>query len=78
MLLVSATKCCTKIKMPCPLPHNHYCCSLPSPVCLLHLLSAHLYMLYLFTHRLPTIICVVDVFFFFVFFLILVTCYISL
>ena len=27
---------CTK--MPCPLPHNHYCCSLPSPICLPHLL----------------------------------------
>jgi len=36
MLLVSAMKCCTK--MPCPLLHNHYCCSLPSPVCLPHLL----------------------------------------
>ena len=36
MLLVSAVKCCTK--MPCPLPRNHYCCSLPSPVCLPHLL----------------------------------------
>jgi len=36
MLLVFATKCCTK--MPCPLPHNHYCCLLPSPVCLPHLL----------------------------------------
>jgi len=31
-----AMKCCTK--MPCPLPHNHYCCLLPSPICLLHLL----------------------------------------
>jgi len=36
MLLVFAMKCCTK--MLCPLPHNHYCYSLPSPVCLLHLL----------------------------------------
>ena len=36
MLLVFAMKCC--IKMPCPLPNNHYCCSLPSPVCLPHLL----------------------------------------
>jgi len=35
MLLVFAMKCS---KMPCPLPHNHYCCSLPSPVCLPHLL----------------------------------------
>jgi len=35
MLLVSAMKCCTK--MLCPLPHNHYCCLLPSPICLPHL-----------------------------------------
>ena len=39
---------CTK--MPCPLPHNHYCCSLPSP--------AHLYMPHLYSHCLHTIICV--------------------
>ena len=55
-------------KMPCSLPHNHYCCSLllPSPVCLPS--PAHLYMLQLFTHCLPTIICVMlmsIVFFFF-------------
>ena len=36
MLLVLAMKCSTK--MPCPLPHNHYCCLLSSPVCLPHLL----------------------------------------
>ena len=36
MLLAFAMKCCTK--MPCPLPHNHYCCLLSSPVCLPHLL----------------------------------------
>jgi len=36
MLFVFAVTCCNK--MPCPLPHNHYCCSLPSPVCLPHLL----------------------------------------
>jgi len=36
MLLVFAMKCCTK--MPCPLPHNHYCCLLSSPMCLPHLL----------------------------------------
>jgi len=36
MLLVFAMKYCTK--MPCPLPHNHYCCLLSSPVCLPHLL----------------------------------------
>ena len=38
MLLVFAMKCCTK--MPCPLSHNHYdyCCLLPSPICLHHLL----------------------------------------
>ena len=23
--------------MPCFLPHNHYCCLLPSPICLSHL-----------------------------------------
>ena len=36
MLLVLAMKCYTK--MPCPLPHNHYCCLLSSPICLPHLL----------------------------------------
>ena len=36
MLLAFAMKCCTKI--PCPLPHTRYCFSLPSPVCLPHLL----------------------------------------
>jgi len=36
MLLVFAMKCCTK--MPCPLPHNRYCCLLSSPICLPHLL----------------------------------------
>jgi len=36
MILVLAMKCCTK--MPCPLPHNHYCCFLSSPICLPHLL----------------------------------------
>ena len=35
MLLVFAMKCCTK--MPCPLPHNHYCCLLSSLICLPHL-----------------------------------------
>ena len=37
LLLVFIMKC---DKMPCSLPHNHYCCSfpLPSPVCLPHLL----------------------------------------
>ena len=55
MLLVFAMKCCTK--MPCPLPHNHYCCLLPSPIyaCLtcssvhassLHPLLAHHYLCY--------------------------------
>ena len=34
--LVSVMKCC--VKMYGYLPHNPYCCSLPSPVCLLHLL----------------------------------------
>ena len=36
MLLVFAMICW--IKMPCSLPHNHYCFLLPSPVCLPHLL----------------------------------------
>jgi len=36
LLLVFAMKCCNK--MPCPLPHNHYCCLLSSPICLPHLL----------------------------------------
>ena len=36
MLLVFAVKCCTK--MPCRLPHNHYCCLLSLPICLPHLL----------------------------------------
>ena len=36
VLLVFVIKCC--IKMPSALPHNHYCCSLPLPVCLPHLL----------------------------------------
>jgi len=36
ILFVLAMKCC--IKMPCSLPHNHHWCSLPSPVCLPHLL----------------------------------------
>jgi len=51
MLLLSAMKCCTK--MPCPLPHNHYCCSVPSPVCLPHLLICTTYMPLLFTHARP-------------------------
>ena len=68
MLLVFAMKCCNK--MLCPLPHNHYCCSLPSPV--------HLYMPHLFTHCLPTSICVMLMFFFLCIFFIFVICYISL
>ena len=36
LLPVSAMKCCTT--MPCPLPHNHYCWLLSSPMCLPHLL----------------------------------------
>jgi len=40
MLLVLAMKCCTK--MPCPLPHNHYCCFVLTfftySLCLPHLL----------------------------------------
>ena len=48
VLLVSVMKCC--VKMYCYLLHNPYCCSLPTP--------AYLYMYQLFTHCLPTIICV--------------------
>ena len=36
MIFVFAMTCCTK--MPCPLPHNHYCCLFPSPICMPHLL----------------------------------------
>ena len=35
VLLVFVMKC---IKVSCSLPHNHYCCSLPSPAYLPHLL----------------------------------------
>jgi len=48
LLLVFVMECC--VKMHCSLPHNLYCCLLPSP--------AHLYMPQLFTHCLPIIICV--------------------
>ena len=59
MLLVFAMKCCTK--MPCPLHHSHYCCLLPSPICLPHLLICT--CLIHFTHCLPTIyLCYVDVY----------------
>jgi len=54
LLLVSAMKCC--VKMYCYLSHNPYCCSLPSPVCLLHLLICTWNQL--FTHCFPTITCV--------------------
>ena len=36
MLFVLAMKCYTE--MPCPLPHNHYCCLFPSPIYLPHML----------------------------------------
>jgi len=36
LLPVFVLKCC--VKLHCSLPHNPYCCSLPSPMCLLHLL----------------------------------------
>ena len=71
MLLVSAMKCCTK--MPCPLPQ---------PLLLLasftYMLGslAHLYMPHLFTHCLPTIICVMLMsiaFFYFLLFLLYAT-----
>jgi len=71
MLLVLAMKCCTK--MPCPLPHNH--CLLLLAIFTYMLASpAHLYMPHLFTHCLPTIMCV-DVYCVFFIFAI---CYISL
>jgi len=84
MLLVFAMKCCTKItdqgKMPCPLPHNHYLLLLASSTYMLAS-PAHLYMPHLFTHCLPTIICVMlmSIAFFFTFlFFIFAICYISL
>jgi len=81
VLLVFVMKCL--IKMPCSLPHNHYCCSLPSPVCLPYLfictclnsspLLAHHHLCYVdvFTPCLPTFIFVMLLFivFFFCFFL---------
>jgi len=64
MLLVFAMKCCTK--MPCPVPQPllllaFFTYMLDSP--------AHLYMPHLFTHCLPTIICVMlmSIAFFFLF-----------
>jgi len=36
LLPVFVMKCC--VLMHCSLPHNPYCCSLPSPMCMLHLL----------------------------------------
>jgi len=44
------------VLMHCSLPHNPYCCSLPSPMCMLHLLICT----YLNSswNCLPTIICV--------------------
>jgi len=80
MLLVFAMTC---TKMPCPLPHNHYCCSLPSPVCLPHLLICTCLI------SSPTacpsssvlcwcLLCFFVCFLFFLFFLIIVIRYISL
>ena len=55
MPLVFAMKCCTK--MLCPLPHNHYSLKLAF---FTNMLASppHLYMSHLFTHCLPTIVCV--------------------
>jgi len=55
MPLVFAMKCCTK--MLCPLPHNHYSLKLAF---FTNMLASppHLYMPHLFTHCLPTIVCV--------------------
>jgi len=58
--------------MPCPLPHNHYCCSLPSPVCLphLHICAVHLHLHASSLHPFPLladhgiIICVMLMFFY--------------
>jgi len=64
--------------MPCPLPHNHYCCSLPSPVCLPHLLICTCRCLISSPIAWPPSSVLCWCFFFFVFFLIFVICYISL
>jgi len=74
MLLVFAMKCCTT--MPCPLPHNHYCCLLPSPIsiCLPHLLICTC-LISSPIHCLPTVryhhdhLCYVDVYCVFLFLL---------
>ena len=72
MLLVFSMKCA---KMPCPLPHNHYLLLLTFFTYMLASL-AHLYMPHLFTHCLPTIICVMLMSI--AFFSIFDICYISL
>ena len=54
-------------KMPCPLPHDHYCCLLPSLICS----PAHLHMPHLFTHCLLTIICIMLMYIAFFYFLFL-------
>ena len=77
MLLDFAMKCCTKIL--CPLPHNHYCCLLPSPISLPHLLIwTCLISLPIVLLHLPTIICVMlmsIVFSYFLFIFILLLLY---
>ena len=62
--------------MPCPLPHHHYCCSLPSPVCLPHLLICTYFISSPIACPPSSVLC--WCFFFFVFFLNFVVCYISL
>jgi len=61
--------------MPCPLPHNHWC--IIAACFLQYMLAspAHLYIPYLFTHCLPTIICVMlmSIEFFYFLFLLYVT-----
>ena len=84
LLLVFAMKC---VKMHCCLPHNPYCCSLSSPVHLLHLLictcftcsSAHVSTLYpLLAHH---HLCDVDVncvFIYIILFFCCILCFFSL
>jgi len=61
MLLVFAMKCCTKI--PCPLPHNRYCCLLSSPMCLPHLLISTCLISSPITYPLSSVLCCLIAFF---------------
>jgi len=78
MLTCFCYKCCTK--MPCLLPHNHYCCLLSSPICLPHLLiSVHASSLHPLLAHHHHHLCYVDVYycvFFYIWYYRL--CYISL